>query len=1026
MTIRKILLMSLLVVIAQLNSAAAMPPESEGRLLGEAVLSGLQALREGKWHDAVESFNTAIAANRFNKKLYLERGVALALDRQFEAATADLVRSEGREAELWNYAVEKMSGNVSRAHGMQIPRSLQGQYGTTAGDVSIPGHLIQGGRDYTTAYASYVFYEMASTFREAGPVKGGALHPDVAAAMVQAGRWFANRAMADPDLAWLQVRRAEALASGNHLREALEYLTFAESTYPADPDIHFHLGGVWLALGRAATARAEYTRALTERTDFAEAYFGRAQACNRLGDARRAESDLEAAKAYGLKPMKLKIASSIRETIQVLRKQLEDDAAKNRPAEVLQVDAAKVIRAAARNGILYNETYQDTLRRLEDAVRAEPGKTAPYVACARYLIDEADNRMATVVPAEGAVPFRKQVSREWELRKAVNFADRALAIQKSDVPATVAKAMALQKLGQSNDAEQLIRPLMQPGQKHDPEALRLYAEFLFKRAGEQQMAAAMLRTPRYVSSTNDEWRSDGLWEVTTTTRYDPSPANLQQAGNLELQATRNLASSRESLQEAVSATRGTMIGYFLASDYELWFGDRNKALPLLMEGVKKYPREIAAYDHMAGLLHFLLRKEDALLTESAGLQLVQTSAAPLLGLAWSAIADKSYEKAEGWLADGLAIDPSDARLYTYHGVIEDIAGDTIKAARYFHMALALSEARLAMDEPDNITGTSLPRNAAEFALSMGLRNKLAAYAMAENASAEAMDYYNANAALAVRFSPGGLAQSMFGAMFPDPNRPAIPAPQPDNGAAMIATADLQLGRLYQTRGNMEEAAKRFQAAASLGVMPGRMIPNVGTGGGDTNFSQFAGAPAAEAQMNLAKLLLNEGRNQEAFQLLQSATQNNPPSTVRKELNTMLNSTVHALNEDLGKRKSEEAAAQQRGMDQRLMAVQQKAVESERLHRSGAPVDPDLVGTWQDQSMTLTIVEDGTYRQTTSQGAAEGRIQAWNSRITLMPENGAPQQAFYRLTGSNYYQTQFEKNILQLSLMDGRSYRLEKK
>ena len=894
------------------------------------------------------------------------------------------------------------------------------------GDVSIPGNMIQGGRDYTTAYASFIFYDMATSYRESKRAAGRALSRQVAAAMRQAGSWFANRTMVDPDLAWLEVQQAQGLLSANRPSEALSFLRFAEASFPDDADIHYLMGQVWLALGRPETARSEFTLALTERTDFAEAYYGRAEACNRLGDVRRAQSDLDAAAAYGLKRKGLKITKPEGETPEAIRKRFDSDAEKNRSPDTLTADATALVRSMTANGIRYDETYQDTLRGLEDAVRKDPGRPEPYVAVARYLIQEADNRTATVVPAEGALPFRRQVARELELQKAMTYADKALAVSRGDVRATVAKALALQKMGRTDEAEALIRPLVQSGRKNDPEALRLYAEFLFKRAGEQEMAALMMRQSRYVSSSHNEWRSDGLWEVTTTTRYDPSPSDLQRAANLEYQARANLSKSQESLREAVAAARGTMTGYFLASDYELWFGDRNKALSFLTTAVQKYPGEITAYDHLAAMLRFLLRPEDAVQTESRGLQLVQTSAAPLLGLAWNAIASKAYPQAEQWLQEGLTLDPSDARLYAYRGVIEEIAGDTATASRYYRMALSLSEARLAMDEPQNSKAVLLPRPASDFALSMRLREKLAAFALRDKETAGAMADYAANASLGTRFSPGGLAQPMFEAMFPDPNRPEIPSPRPDNGATLLATANLELGKLYQARGNQAEAERRFTAAASLGVMPGRMIPNVGNAAGDTNFSQFAGAPAAEAQLRLAEMFQKEGRNREAFQLLQAATQNHPADAVRGRLNTLINTSVHALNEGLDRRRSEEAARQQQEMDQRLLAAQQRAAQNEQLRRSGAPVDPDLVGTWRDQTMTLAIEEDGAYRLTTAKGASQGRIQAWNSRMTLMPNGGAPIQAFYRLMGNNFYQTRFEKNILQLSTTDGQSHRLEKK
>ena len=111
MMIRKLFLTGIM-IFALAPLASAMPPEPSNRPLNESALSGLEALREGKWHDAIKSLTQAIQADRFNQKRYLARGVAFALNEQFQAAVADLARSSGREARLWTYAVEKMSGNV--------------------------------------------------------------------------------------------------------------------------------------------------------------------------------------------------------------------------------------------------------------------------------------------------------------------------------------------------------------------------------------------------------------------------------------------------------------------------------------------------------------------------------------------------------------------------------------------------------------------------------------------------------------------------------------------------------------------------------------------------------------------------------------------------------------------------------------------------------------------------------------------------------------------------------------------------
>ena len=81
-----------------------------------------------------------------------------------------------------------MSGTNTGGRGMPIIRSLQkpGQPSTVFGGV--PGYVMQGGKDFTTAYATAVIYELAMPYRrarggqavglasaECGPRQGGPL-----------------------------------------------------------------------------------------------------------------------------------------------------------------------------------------------------------------------------------------------------------------------------------------------------------------------------------------------------------------------------------------------------------------------------------------------------------------------------------------------------------------------------------------------------------------------------------------------------------------------------------------------------------------------------------------------------------------------------------------------------------------------------------------------------------------------------------------------------------------------------------
>jgi len=229
-------------------------------------LAGLDALAEARWADAVGALTRVRQASGSDPAFALALGVAHALSEQFPQALAELQGArrlglKGREAELWIYAVETMSGTATPEHAPPGPRSLQGQPGARAA-VSIPGHMIQGREDYPTDYASFVYYQMATPYgraRAAGATQAAGLRQ----AMAEAGRWFANRARTRPDLVPAHLARARELHGARQYRAALATLDFVRAVDPGDPTAAYYVAESWLALGRLATAQREFTLALT-------------------------------------------------------------------------------------------------------------------------------------------------------------------------------------------------------------------------------------------------------------------------------------------------------------------------------------------------------------------------------------------------------------------------------------------------------------------------------------------------------------------------------------------------------------------------------------------------------------------------------------------------------------------------------------------------------------------------------------------------------------------------------------------
>lgn len=219
--IRLILLLAVYCLLGAPIFAAAVPSKSL-----TPYIEGLDALNEGRWSNAVSAFSRALDQSGDDPDIVLARGVAQTLAEDFPRAQKDLSRAErlglkGREAQLWLYATEAMSGIIV------VPDHALGggPRGIPSGRpavVSIPGHVAQGHDDYTSDYGSFIVYRLAMEYQKhrLPPDFGGSGNPnglkssDMRQAMLKAGQLFAERSYRRPELARLNVARAKQAAAG--------------------------------------------------------------------------------------------------------------------------------------------------------------------------------------------------------------------------------------------------------------------------------------------------------------------------------------------------------------------------------------------------------------------------------------------------------------------------------------------------------------------------------------------------------------------------------------------------------------------------------------------------------------------------------------------------------------------------------------------------------------------------------------------------------------------------------------------
>lgn len=848
----------------------------------ESYLLGLEALRSGEYQAAESLFDTALSQTGDNATLILARGVARVFNGRYTESEADfnrygLLGGTGREAKLWTYVSETMSGRVSQAHSIPVPRSLQGEQAATpdctvAAAVSVPGHVIQGGTDYTTAYASFLIYEMAASYADQRCGKSGVSAIEVSKHRKRAASWFANRHMSEPGLAEKQLDRAWKLLEEKRYQEAMEYADFAQRSLKDNSEVAALFALCWLELGRPQSTRKQFTIALTMNPDVADSYAWRALSAARMGDADQAHHDIEVAR--NLDPESVAIAEGeVDEALARLSPTLpamrwwRDLAAAARTSGVkaLLPYARRLQRSAAAERIRYDEWYQARLRQLESAVDAEPDNPDAHVAIGRFLADEAYPRGESVEPRRGRINYRWQSSEASELQHAIKHYDEALAIDSRHVGAMLNKAAVLSRLERTDEAEKLADDAIAIA-PNDPKALSLYAFYKGRRANWMNAEAHRLRQDTCSSSTHTEHRYDGVWDVTTTTCYPPTAADLNRANQLDAQAEQLRSHSIKAMQRAIAATRGTYDGLLLEAEAALWSGRANDAESSLKKAIEAQPKRVEAYEHLERLYDQLGMTDKQIEQQILVNRFYQTTAAPLLKRVWDHMATTRWKAATVDLERAAELDPADARVPAYLGAVREAQGDYAGAAAAWRMALAMEQTRIELDEPADVTAR-IPRDARDFGLIMALRARLGQLVTNTGIGGDdQLSLAEGTIADVSRFPPGWESDELFNAMLPDIRDPGTQPPAPVNAATLVASAWRDAALVLKASGRREEAIAALRAAASLGPAVG--IPRIASASGDSNFAGEAGEAAGDAIVYLAQELMQMGDYEGAYEEMQ--------------------------------------------------------------------------------------------------------------------------------------------------------------
>ena len=805
---------SFAIVLFLLLIPLALPPVAGADGGGTAAyIEGIQALRAGNFRGAVDALNRAVQAEDSNADYLRARGVASTLAESFPAAIADLERvmrlsiGADREAKLWLATAYRMSGEVAR-----------GSQNFSMGDGSVPNdyaNMVYNvmGMEYwqSSTKGSYWDAGQRRNVQVSAPVKR--LFPD--AARVYAGRHEATGAAAH---AAVKERATSDLQRGD-FASALRDVQMLRRTQPDDPTLRGKYAQALLGAGDGLHAREEFTRVLCVEPLWAEGYLGRAQAAAIVGDARRANADLDSAETLGLS------AAAARARVAQLRGQAPPDAGSDLASVQADFDgqvniALGALRRSNNSRDRYDEMYQDRIRLLALAVRDDGRNPDRPESLARFLYNHRVVPSAWNGPraSEQMRPQSKAEERA-EIARALSLADAALKLDPKWANAMATRGLILYTLRRMQESEQMA----DRGLEIEPQnvrLLRLKAQILTDVAGQLRARAEALRSPR--TETFEERRSDGVYRVTRT--YPPTAEALAEARALDARAAQ-LEEAAKKCTTTANRVEGEVIPALLRrADDAFARSDPGNAGRALQE-VYRYQPDRA--DLVTRLAELAKRQGDAraqsifsLLTKPVR----GTTAAAELKAAWEAIVRTDWPAAEAALGQASQRDGVDARIFAYRAVVaQHRTHDAAAARRERRAALALEEGRA------RLMGTSFlgePRQPVdtidlqETGLQTVVRLSAGDAELAARGGEAAAAMFGSVVALERRVDRDLLIVPIPTAMLPDPTAEPNTIPEAPTLASLIALARLGTAQVLVALGRPADAQREYASVrAALANWP---------------------------------------------------------------------------------------------------------------------------------------------------------------------------------------------------------------
>jgi tetratricopeptide (TPR) repeat protein len=761
----------------------------------QSYVEGLDLLASGKFGEATAALDKAVEASPNYYGSLLARGIAKIFAERFEDAGADLLAAaknapppqvlEAFSASTLGTSFQQCCGMwgavASRMGNPKYPENDLGR------DIGIWG-------DYQTQRLPLI--TLCAIYRK-DKAAARARFPMIASVVAQL--ILLDSIAGWPELGFAMNERARELYARKDYARALE-LVSALLTKTANPWLGAYHAGSKLHLGGALMARREYTYLATLYPAMPEAYLGRALACARLGDAKRARADLETARkldAELTKASEQEILDAIRDggdlsadsttdRLAALEKAVKDD----EPFEKLVDRATLLLRTSIAQRRFGDEAYQEELRRLHQSVREKPGDADRLALFGEFLFRQRAPAGVRIEPASPFVPVRVSADKvEWGW--ADDALRAALRVNPQQAKALVWRAAGWLELGQTDQAMELLGRVLKI-RKDLPEVFDLVACAQQNYRDVKLAKVYDLRDESKIESVTpgkSGWvRSDGapvvgavvggrdssgavcnhVWSAPLVHFHVPTPEELALADDLEKAAT-GLNQFAETCLNACDKLMSDRIATNQATaedwDYKGRLHERrgklDEARAAYEKAIEKDPGFIRAHQDLSDVL-YALKKPDAAWEESVrALTLRDTNAGFALAEAWNQIEHGGFTLGREFLGRARTIDPADPRTFAFLGVMCYFGAAKEKDAKAqaalrgeaivsFRVAIAIEAARAQLDAVSLLPEAMGEVEPQEAALTLACKNWLGRLYLEEGDAATALSIFTANTGLALR------------------------------------------------------------------------------------------------------------------------------------------------------------------------------------------------------------------------------------------------------------------------------------